>query len=202
MFNYTIPLWLQSLFHSLTWKVKTDQQEVYFTFDDGPHPEITPWVIDKLDEYNAKATFFCVGENVFKYPQTHQLLIDKGHTVGNHTYNHLKGWKTNNRTYLENIEKCNQLTHSKVFRPPYGRIKPSQIKPIKEKYKIIMWDVLTCDYDNTLTPVKILNSVMQKISPGSIIVLHDSLKAENNMKAILPELLKHCVEKGYTFGKF
>ncbi len=202
MFNYTIPLWLQSLIPYLTWKVKTNRRVVYFTFDDGPHPSITPWVMEQLDRYNAKATFFCVGENIKKFPETYQILVDNGHSIGNHTFNHLNGWKTGTKDYLENVKKFDQVAKTRFFRPPYGRIKPAQIWGMRKDYQIIMWDILTGDYNRKLNPEVMFHKVSGHIKPGSVVLLHDSEKAEPSLKIILPLLLEYCKQKDFTFEKF
>ena len=198
MFKYRIPLFLQLLAPSYTWKVDTHDKVLYFTFDDGPHPEITPWVLQELKKYEAKATFFCVGENVSKYPDTFQQIIQSGHACGNHTYNHLKGWSNSNNHYFENIEKADMLIQSKLFRPPYGRIKPSQAAYLKSKYKLVMWSHLTCDYEKNLN-IKQSLSEMKKAGPGSIFVFHDSVKSFHNLKILLPELLAYYSALGYKF---
>jgi peptidoglycan/xylan/chitin deacetylase (PgdA/CDA1 family) len=201
MFKHTIPFFLPLIIPSLTWKVKTKDKVLFFTFDDGPHPTITPWVLNELKQYNAKATFFCVGENVTAYPDTYRSVLEQGHATGNHTYNHLKGWTTANDLYYANIDKCAAVVQSKLFRPPYGRISLNQIKAVKQKgYQIVMWDVLTCDYEKTLDVPKAINDCIKAISEGSVIVLHDSEKAEAQLKTILPALLKHFSAKGFTFA--
>lgn len=198
---------------------------VYLTFDDGPVPKVTPWVLDLLLEYNAKATFFCIGDNVKKYPDIFRRIIEEGHCIGNHTFNHLNGWKTSNSIYIENVlnaelmmtgmtKEKNHTRHElhttnseqqtpnyKLFRPPYGRIKNSQAKLLKKKgYKIVMWDVISGDYDQQFSAEKCLKNVTQNASAGSIIVLHDSEKAFDNLKIILPQLLRFYKEKALGFS--
>ena len=168
---------LDALTKNLVWSIKTTKKEVFLTFDDGPIPEVTPWVLETLKQYDAKATFFCVGDNVKKHPDIYRMIVDQGHKVGNHTMNHLNGWTNFNKTYFENIEKCNALIHSNLFRPPYGKIKPSQISHLKNDYRIIMWDVLTKDYDASVTGEYCFEKVKKNCKPGSIIVFHDSIKA-------------------------
>ena len=146
---------------NLTWDIPGKPGEIFLTFDDGPVPEITPRVLEILDQFNAKATFFCVGDNVSKYPEVYKQVIDAGHTTGNHTFHHLSGWKTPLEEYLADIELCNQLVSSKLFRPPYGRIRPSYIAPLKSNYQIIMWTVLSGDFDVESSPEKVLNNVLQ-----------------------------------------
>lgn len=199
MFSYTIPVWVQSLFPSVTWKVKTARPVVYVTFDDGPHPEITPWVLEQLQAYNAKATFFCVGDNVRKFPDTYQQVLEAGHRTGNHTFNHLNGWKTPVKTYLENIRLCSEKVESDLFRPPYGKFTPLQLYRLKSRFKLVMWDILTRDFDASIPAERSLSFCLPRIEAGSVIVLHDSVKAEKNMKVMLPRLLEYCKQKGYTF---
>jgi peptidoglycan/xylan/chitin deacetylase (PgdA/CDA1 family) len=192
----TVPKWLQYFYPSPEWEIKDAENSVYITFDDGPHPEITPKVLDILDEYNAKATFFCVGDNVRKYPETYQQIIQRGHQTGNHTFNHLNGWKTKNKNYFSNIDKAAGFIKSNLFRPPYGKISPLQIKELKKRYRIIMWSVLTYDFNRKLTPEKCLKNALTGLKPGSIIVFHDSEKSDKNMLYALPEFLKRCNDAG------
>jgi len=193
------PYLLRMCFPQLLWEVKTTEKEIFLTFDDGPHPEITPMVLDVLDEYKAKATFFCVGENVEKYPETYASIKKRGHLTGNHSYNHLNGWKTNNSAYFQNIEKAASLINSNLFRPPYGRIKPSQIKKLKPDYKIIMWTVASYDFSKKVTPEQCSKNAIQKSKAGSIVVFHDSAKAREKLLSVLPIFLEHFQNKGYTF---
>ena len=199
MFKHTIPSIFPLIAPNVTWKVKTSDNVLYLTFDDGPHPTITPLVLNILDEYNAKATFFCVGENVTKYPHIFNQIINKGHAVGNHTYNHVKGWQTTNAAYLENIKKAAEVIPSNLFRPPYGRIKPSQIKLLKDSYRIIMWSILTRDYNKRLNPHNTLNKLIKLIKSGDVIVYHDSEKAQQNMLIMLKGVLQHFHQLQYTF---
>ncbi len=191
---------LASLTKGLTWSVKTDKREVFLTFDDGPIPIVTPWVLETLNKYNAKATFFCVGDNVKKNPEVYKMIIENGHKIGNHTMNHLNGWTNFNKTYFENIEKCNAIIHSDLFRPPYGKIKPTQINYLKKNYKIIMWDVLTKDYDESVVGEYCFDKVRKNCKPGSIVVFHDSLKAEKRLRIALPKTLDYLSKEGYTFS--
>ncbi len=197
MFKYTIPQLLQFFTPSLVWRVKPAAKTVYLTFDDGPHPKITNWVLNQLNNYNAKATFFCVGENVVKFPDAFDEIIKSGNAVGNHTFNHLNGWKTENEIYFNNISKCKNIVHSDLFRPPYGRIKFSQIKKLKQQFKIIMWDLLTRDYDKNLDINFTIKKLKRNIKNGSIIVFHDSEKAEKNMKIMLPEMMQYLQKNGF-----
>ncbi len=193
------PAILKKLYPSLIWDISDIDKKIFLTFDDGPHPVITPKVLDILDSYNAKAVFFCVGDNVSKYPETYNQILDRGHKTGIHTFNHLNGWKTDDKTYLSNIEKAAKLINSNLLRPPYGRISPSQIKILKKTYKIIMWSVLTRDYDSSLSRRKCFENSVKKTSSGSIVVFHDSEKAENNMMYTLPLFLEHFKSLGYGF---
>lgn len=185
---------------SLTWKLK-DRRTIYLTFDDGPVPEVTPMVLDILDKYNAKATFFCVGDNVAKHPDIYQQVLDKGHATGNHTFNHIKGWQTEVPDYIKNVSQCSEHVKSNLFRPPHGRIKHAQVKELAKDYKIIMWSVLTGDYDHSLTKEQVLDYSIKNTKGGSIVVFHDSIKASERMLFALPLFLEHFINKGYRFEK-
>jgi peptidoglycan/xylan/chitin deacetylase (PgdA/CDA1 family) len=197
---------LSLIFPSLEWTVPTTEKIIYLTFDDGPIPIVTDFVLDQLQKYNASATFFCVGDNVHKHPEVFKRIIDEGHGVGNHTFNHLNGWKNRNVDYFKNIKIADEamkdeglsITQKMLFRPPYGKITPSQISYLKSKYRIIMWDILTGDYDPTLTSEKCLERAMAA-KPGSIVIFHDSHKAEPNMRFALPKFLEHYTQRGFTF---
>lgn len=196
------PFWLQWFYPKLTWHKNRRLKFIYLTFDDGPIPVVTPFVLNTLKKFNAKATFFCIGDNVRKHPDIFSLLEAEGHTVGNHTYNHLKGWKTDNKEYLKNFEECAELTGSRLFRPPYGRIKKSQIKIIKALYpatEIIMWDVLSGDWDQNISPEKCIQNVLKNAKNGSIIVFHDSEKAYGRLEHTLPVVLTVLNEQGFGF---
>jgi peptidoglycan/xylan/chitin deacetylase (PgdA/CDA1 family) len=195
----SIPTWFQKTFPNLIWE-KPDPEEkiVYLTFDDGPHPEISLWVVDELEKKNAKGTFFCVGDNVRKFPETHSEIVRRGHKVGNHTMHHLKGWQTKNSEYIDNVSACNELVNSNLFRPPYGRIKPQQVKALSGSYKIIMWSLLSCDFQQSLNCSAAFNGLKKKTKNGSIVVFHDSLKAEKNLKQMLPQYLDYLITNGYT----
>ena len=201
MFRYTIPQLVQLMGKSCTWKVKTNDKKLFFTFDDGPHPEITAWVLDELAKYQAKASFFCVGDNVRKYSETYKRILDEGHAVGNHTFNHINGWKHDNKTYFDNIDLCAQHIQSNLFRPPYGKLKLSQLNQIKKSFQIIMWDRLSQDFDPMLNIEESLKAMKKNVSTGHIFVFHDSEKAEKNLKVLLPQLLQHFSELGYSFEK-
>ncbi|MGO4913309.1 polysaccharide deacetylase family protein [Leeuwenhoekiella sp. W20_SRS_FM14] len=203
------PKLVKRLYSKYIWdKIITNdsQKVIYLTFDDGPIPEVTPWVIDTLKAYNAKATFFCIGENVFKNPTTFEYLKKSGNSIGNHTYNHLNGWKTETTTYISNFLKAEAVMESKgseiqkIFRPPYGKITKKQAENlIARGYDIIMYDVIAHDWEHNITKELCLKNVLNNTVNGSIVVFHDSLKAEKNMRYTLPKVLKHFSELGYEF---
>ena len=201
MFKHTIPALFPLITPSLTWKVDTTDKVLYLTFDDGPHPTITPQVLALLSAYQAKATFFCVGDNVAKYPETFNQVIQQGHAVGNHTYNHLKGWSVSVDEYVANTQKAKAVIPSKLFRPPYGRIAPAQIKALKNDYQIVMWSILTRDYDKNINPTTTAQKLCKLITPGDIIVFHDSEKAAPQMFPMLECVLQYFSTQGYQFCK-
>lgn len=181
----------------MTWDFYGDHQDVYLTFDDGPTPGVTPWVLEKLEEANAKATFFCLGRNVDKHPEILKQILDAGHSIGNHSYSHLKGFRSSVRRYMDDIDLASNLIDSKLFRPPYGRILPGQVKAVLEHYDLIMWDVLSIDYNSKLKGERVLKNVIGNVRPGSIIVFHDSDKASENLYYALPRTLEFLRENGY-----
>jgi len=195
------PQLLTRLMPRLTWNLETENKKVYLTFDDGPTPDVTSWVLDKLKKFNAKATFFALGRNVDHYPEIFKQILDEGHSVGNHTYSHLKGWGCSNKTYFDDIELANQLIKSSLFRPPYGRIKPSQVTELKKYYRIIMWSVLSIDYNRRISGDRCIKNVMENVKPGSIIVFHDSAKARKNLYYALPVVLEKLQAEGYEIDK-
>ncbi len=197
--QFKTPYVAKLIYPGLLWDMPSDENKIYLTFDDGPHPEITPLVLSLLDNYNAKATFFCVGENVKKHPETFEFLKQKGHAVGNHSHNHLNGWKTANKDYYKNVELANKLIDSKLFRPPYGRISPSQIKHLKKDYKIIMWSALSYDFDARVSKKECLERSIKNSTAGTIIVFHDSEKAKEKMLFALEGYLKHFSKRGIEF---
>ena len=180
--------------------MEADAPVIYLTFDDGPVEGLTPWVLDTLMHYGVKATFFCVGENIERNPRIYERILKEGHQVGNHTYNHIKGWKAHTPEYLANVEKCEALVNTKLFRPPYGRIKKSQFRILSQKYKIIFWDVLTYDYDKLVSPETCLDNSIRYTRPGSIIVFHDNVKAQKNLKFALPQYIEHFLKLNYKFA--
>jgi len=196
------PRWLKKLFPpEMIWDIPYESDPaVYLTFDDGPHPTATPFVLEQLEKYDAGATFFCVGNNVARYPDVYTRLQKSGHTTGNHTYNHINGWKTTNSHYLKNIEQAGKHIHSRLFRPPYGRIRLSQFRKLKRKdprWKIYMWDVLSADFDRDITPQQCLDNVLSNIRPGSIVLFHDSEKAWERMNFALPHVLEYCRKQNW-----
>ncbi len=192
---------LISLFSSgLLWRVKTKSKEIYLTFDDGPIPGVTEKVLDVLDDYEWKATFFCVGENVKKYPKIYEELLKRGHSVGNHSFNHLRGFRTSLNDYVVNVKKASEYIDSRLFRPPHGRITPSQIKVLKQDFDIVMWDLITYDYNKQKTAEQIMKIIKRNLRKGSIVVFHDSLKAKNNVLKVLPQAIEFWQSKGFTYA--
>ena len=199
---YSAPFWLRLMYpKGLNWRIKTSRREVFLTFDDGPIPEVTPQVLGILENYHIKATFFCVGENVEKNPAIFKSVQEAGHAIGNHTYHHVKAWKTDFSSYISEIEQCNTLVKSNLFRPPHGQIKRKTARYIRRQYKIIMWSALTGDYDKNLSGEQCLANAINNTRPGSIIVFHDSLKARERMEYALPLYIEYCLREGYSFAK-
>ena len=198
------PFIVKQLFASYIWSKSSSSKIIYLTFDDGPTPKITQWVLAELQKYQAKATFFCIGKNIENHPEITQKIIKEGHTIGNHTQNHVKGWKTKTSTYIDDVRQgaqqlCN-LTNRLLFRPPYGKIKNSQARALQKiGYQIVMWDVLSADFDVAITKEKCLQNVIKNTQNGSIIVFHDSVKANENLKFILPKMLDYFTQKGFKF---
>lgn len=215
MYLIKSPLLLKWYYPSLLWNKSRTEKVIYLTFDDGPIPNVTDFVLKTLKAFNAKATFFCIGDNIVKHPEVYAHVIKDGHAVGNHTFNHLKGWKTDDETYIENTLMCQQLTRTNLFRPPYGRIKKSQVRRLKSLVldqsksrlstsstglQIVMWDVLSGDFDINLSPEKCYQNVIKHTENGSIVVFHDSLKAFDRLEYTLPRALKYFSDKGFTFS--
>lgn len=196
-----LPRCITKWFPAAIWRMPGENKTVYLTFDDGPIPGVTPWVLKLLREHHIKATFFVVGENVFRHPEIFEQMIEEGHAVGNHTYHHLQGLKSGNLTYYKDIEKANELIGSNLFRPPHGWLKQAQYHFLSQKYKIIMWDVISCDYNRNITKEEVLNNVTGFVRPGSIITFHDSLKAESHLRWALPRAIEFLKAEGYEFGK-
>lgn len=196
----TANLLLRKLYPHWRWAVPTAEKKIYLSFDDGPHPEITPLVLQHLAAYKAKASFFCIGDNVQKYPQVYAQILSADHTVGNHTMHHVNGWKTSASGYLNEIEEASQLIDSKLFRPPYGKMSRFQGKALREAgWEVVMWSVLSADFDRSKSPSACWEIVQQATRPGSIIVFHDSEKAWPRLSVILPQTLEFFSRQGYTF---
>ncbi|WP_131536107.1 polysaccharide deacetylase family protein [Pedobacter nototheniae] len=214
MYLIKSPLLLKWYYPSLLWNKSRSEKVIYLTFDDGPIPNVTDFVLKTLKAFKAKATFFCIGDNIVKYPAVFERVKNEGHAIGNHTFNHLKGWKTDDDTYIKNVIQCQEITQTHLFRPPYGRIKKSQIKSLllaipkfqsqiqtaDSKLQIVMWDVLSGDFDINLAPEKCYQNVIKNAGNGSIIVFHDSLKAFDRLEYALPKVLEYFSEKGFQFS--
>lgn len=201
MFVEQPPLLYRMLFPECLWRIQKKRKCVYLTFDDGPIPEVTPWVLDTLDHYGVKATFFMVGDNAKRNPDLLQEVLRRGHSVGNHTMNHMQGTKVTMKTYMDNVEQANALLHTNLFRPPHGLMRFSQARAVKSNYSVIMYDVVTRDYARNIDGEEVLNNVKRYARKGSIIVFHDSLKAEKKMKYALPKAIEWLKENGYEFDK-
>lgn len=198
----TTPWWLRALNTSLTWRMPAKEKKIYLTFDDGPHEIATPFILEQLEKFNAKATFFCIGKNVLEQSLLYQQTLDAGHTTGNHSHNHLNGWKTSDDVYIKNIYEASHYIKSNLFRPPYGRISKSQSRVLQtgeKKFQVIMWSVLSADFDTNISPERCLKNVIDSAKAGSIIVFHDSTKAFKNMSYALPRVLDFFTERNYTF---
>ncbi|GAA0871503.1 polysaccharide deacetylase family protein [Gangjinia marincola] len=203
LYTSKTPTFIRYLYPERLWRVETAKKELYLTFDDGPIPKITPWVLGQLEQYNAKATFFCIGENARKYAEILQHVIDRGHRIGNHTQHHLNGWKTRHKTYLQDVKDAEAylpLGEEKLFRPPYGKMTSAQANKVKDQdYKIVMYDVVSGDFDASISQLKCYSNVIRKAQNGSIIVFHDSLKAEKHLRYTLPKILRYYNDLGFRF---
>ena len=202
------PALLRSVYRKCLWKVNTSENTIYLTFDDGPIPGVTPFVLDELKKYSAKATFFCIGKNIDANPEIFERIKAEGHSIGNHSYDHLNGWQNSNEAYYSNISKCDSTlsTHGeenpgRLYRPPYGKLKPAQYKFLKDSYRIVLWDVLSYDFDSKISAEKVLDNVITHTEPGSVVVFHDSLKAQSKIEYALPKVLQHFSAKGFKFEK-
>ena len=196
-----IPKFIQILFPSIIWRQKNYQNNIWLTFDDGPTPKVTPFILNTLKEEKVKATFFLVGEQIERQPDLYNQIISDGHVIANHSYSHINSWKSNNLDYLNDIEKCQQLMpKNKLFRPPYGKISALQIRRLKKKYKIIFWDVLSWDFSLSITPSKVKRNVMKNTKQGSIIVFHNNQKSFQNLTSILKETIQELKQKGFSFS--
>lgn len=202
MFIEQLPVYVRCFFRGVTWRKNPKEKILYLTFDDGPIPEVTPWVLDVLDQYHVKATFFCVGENVKKHPDIYQEVLKRGHRTGNHTYNHYRGLFNNTEAYLANVGLAATYIDSDLFRPPHGDLRLSQLRELrKSSYQVIQWDVISRDYNPDLEPEKVLGIVLKYARNGSIIVFHDSLKARKNMEYAMPRAIEQLLRDGYRFER-
>lgn len=202
MYLVKTPWWVRLLYPNLTWRIKEPGKTLYLTFDDGPHETATPFVLDQLQQYHAKATFFCIGKNVAAHPAICNRILQEGHNMGNHTYHHVNGWKVTDEVYVHEVAEAAKLIESNLFRPPYGRIKRSQQRKLQipnPKLQTIMWDVLSGDFDTNLSGEACLGYVLYHTRPGSIIVFHDSTKAWDRLQYALPKVLEHFTRQGYEF---
>jgi peptidoglycan/xylan/chitin deacetylase (PgdA/CDA1 family) len=191
---------LRYLLPGAVWRMPASGKTVYITFDDGPVNEVTPYVLEILKHYHVKASFFCIGKNVLANHDVYERIIAEGHAVGNHSYSHLKGWNTSKSNYLQDVQRCAELVESRLFRPPYGKMTPAQFLQLRKDYSIIMWDVLSMDYDLRLTPEQCLENVLNHVRPGSIITFHDSVKAWPRLQPILPVIIEKLLADGYRFA--
>ena len=209
MFIHKTNFLMRALYPNFIWRIPTKKKEIFLTFDDGPIPEVTEFVLEELKKYNAKATFFCIGGNIEKYPDIFQKIVNQQHTIGNHTFNHVRGWDVEDDYYIDNFNECSREIFKQIpnpksqipnfFRPPFGRIKRSQAKVILKTHKIVMWDVLTGDYDQSISQERVLSKTLQYTQKGSIVLFHDSIKASKNMIYALPKVLEHFSEQGFVF---
>ena len=197
------PWWLKLLYPQCIWEMPAEGNKLYLSFDDGPHEEATPFVLDLLKQFNAKASFFCIGNNVAKYPAIYQRILEEGHGVGNHTYHHKNGWKTGNEAYYADISMGSEIIHSRIFSPPYGKIRFSQISHLKQQMHLqpVMWSVLSGDFDLELSADDCARNVIRNMRPGSIIVFHDSAKAFEKIKYALPKVLEEIKKRGWVTEK-
>lgn len=201
MYFIKTPEILKRIYPNQIWSFPATEKKLYLTFDDGPAPDITTWVMKELLTYQAKGTFFLVGQNAERYPQMASGIVEQGHAIGNHTYRHMNGWMTAPKPYLKDVLRCDELLHTKLFRPPYGRITRSQTRMMMSRYRVIMWDVLSGDFDSSISGERCLRNVTEHAGPGSIIVFHDSIKAADRLHYALPRVLDYFSGKGYSFEK-
>ncbi len=194
---------LRLFFPNTIWQMPGNVKKVYITFDDGPIPEVTPWVINCLKEHGAVATFFCVGDNIIKHPDIFKQLVENKMEIGNHTYSHKKAWHCSKNEYLKDADKFQEIRHTELFRPPHGQLYPWLIKPLKKRFsKIVMWNILSRDYNKNISDDDIINNVTASLQPGSIIVFHDSVKTWPKLINVLPPVLKEINKQGYNYGLF
>ena len=199
MYTVSIPKWITYLYPKRLWHMPRTEKKMYLSFDDGPTHQITSWILNQLNFYNAKATFFCVGANVERYPTLYRQIRDSGHSIGNHSHNHLNGWRTSTPLYVKNVKQCQRLIPSNLFRPPYGKLTRQQARALLPEHKIVMWDVLSGDFDPKVSWKKCVNNILTYSKNGSIIVLHDNIKALKSLKYTLPLVLKHYTRLGFEF---
>jgi len=202
---FTTPWLLIKLFPRILWRLPepadSGDKVIYLTFDDGPVPEVTPFVLEELKKHQALGTFFCVGDNAVRYPKLVKDTEEAGHAHGNHTFNHLNGWKTSPAAYIENVRKCGQVIPSHLFRPPYGKLSAAQYRLLRKDYTIVLWDIVSYDFDQNISPESCLAELKARVRSGSIVVFHDSIKAMKNLREVLPAALAYWQKQGYTFGK-
>ena len=197
----TVPKFIQSLFSSIIWRKATINKEIWLTFDDGPHPEVTPWILSVLKEENVKATFFLLGEKIEEFPYLKTKILNEGHTIGNHSYSHQNGWTCNNDIYFNDIDKCQKLMpENNLFRPPFGKITIPQLLRLRKIYKIVLWDVLSLDFQQNITPNKVEKNILRNTSNGSIIVLHNNKKSYKNLQPILSRTIQNLKKSGFNFS--
>ncbi len=195
--QFNAPAFLRHLYPSFIWNFEDEPDGVFLTFDDGPRPEVTPWVLDTLEQFNAKATFFCLGKNVENFPDLFQEIKKRGHAVGNHSYSHVKGWGMHTGDYIHDVDFANGLIGSNLYRPPYGRIGPHQGRMLSERYRIIMWNLLSRDYSRKLSEKSCARGIIKRVKPGDVVVFHDSIKSSRNLFYALPLVLKHIGSRGW-----
>jgi peptidoglycan/xylan/chitin deacetylase (PgdA/CDA1 family) len=197
------PGWLKKLYGRCTWEVNTTEKVVFLTFDDGPHPELTPFVLDELKKYDAQGTFFCLGRQVERYPDLYRRIIDEGHAAGNHTHTHPDGWRTPNGRYYADILQAKEQIASPLFRPPHGHVTPFQVRRLRAApfdLKVVMWSIMSGDFDPGTSPEQCCNNVAQHLAPGSIVVFHDNEAAASNLRYTLPQILSRFSQQGYRFA--
>lgn len=202
MFIEQPPQFIRQLYPHAHWRMNTSEKAVYLTFDDGPIPEVTPWVLDVLDKYQIKATFFMVGDNVRKHPDEYKMVVERGHRIGNHTFNHLKGFEEGSERYIANIDKADCYLSTDLFRPPHGIMRMKQYRMLSKRYRIIMWDLVTRDYNPKLNGEQVLRKVRKYARNGSIITFHDSLRSVDNLRYALPRAIEWLQGEGYEFKVF
>ncbi|MBE6268519.1 MAG: polysaccharide deacetylase family protein [Bacteroidaceae bacterium] len=199
MFIEQVPPFFRRLYPQAIWRMDPDEKAVYLTFDDGPIPEVTPWVLSVLARYNVKATFFMVGDNVHKFPDEYRMVVEGGHRIGNHTFNHKKGIFIKTKRYVENVDYADAFLHTNLFRPPHGIIRRTIFNELRKRYKVVMWDVVTRDYSFRLYGEDVLANIKKYVRNGSIITFHDSMRSYTNLKYALPRSIEWLLEQGYTF---